>query len=87
MYLAINQNVIVKVKNDTNLKNICLEAEVVATTKDTEKLQGKTIVAERRLFTELADAGEDVQTTSGIILGDRVSYASLAVKDIVAVKG
>jgi len=86
MYQAINNNVIVKVRNNTDLEIQCLEGEVIATTKDTEKLMGKTIIAERRLFIEIEDAEEETITSSGFILGDKTSYASIDIKDIVAVK-
>ena len=86
MYQAFNNNIIVKVKNDSDLTKTVLEAEVLATTKDTEKLQGKTILAERRLFTQLGDTEEQNTTASGIVLGAKISYASLDIKHIVAVK-
>jgi len=86
MYTAFNKNVIVKVQNDTNLNNQTLTAKVVATTDLTEKLQDKLIIAERRNFTELGDTGEKVETSSGIILGDKISYASINTDNIVAIK-
>lgn len=85
MYQAFNKNIIVKAKNDTNLNNFTLAAEVIATTKETQKLQGKTIIAERRHFTELGDTGEQNATASGIILGDKISYASINIDNIVAI--
>lgn len=86
MYTAFNDKVIVKVKNDTNLKNQTLAATVVATTELTEALQGKTIIAERRHFTELEDIEETATTASGILLGDKISYASVSTDHIVAIK-
>lgn len=86
MYTAINNRVIVKVKNDTNLNNQTLLGEVIATTDVTKELQGKTVIAERRHFTELADTGEEATTNYGIILGDKISYASLDINNIVAIK-
>jgi hypothetical protein len=86
MYTAINNRVICKVQNDTNLTKQVLAAKVIGTTKATEKLEGKTIFAERRHFTDLGDAGEESKTSTGIILGDKISFASVDVENIVAIK-
>jgi len=86
MYTAFNNNVICKVQHDTNLKNQTLSAKVVATTELTEALQDRVIIAERRYFIELSDTGESKTTTSGIILGDSISYAAINADNIVAVK-
>lgn len=75
-----------KVKNDTDLNKQTLAGTVVATTELTRELEGKTIIAERRHFTELSDTGEQSTTDFGIILGDRLSYASIDTEHIVAIK-
>lgn len=85
MYKAFNDNVIVITETDPNLQNQVLEAEVVSTTENTKTLQGMTIAAERRSYTQLAEI-EGAKTQSGIILGNKKIYASLNIKDIIAVK-
>ena len=86
MYKAFNNCVIVTAQTDTNLQNQFLEGEVISTTQDTKDLQGKTIIASRRSFNELATIEGSNTTESGIILGDKSVYASVDIKDIVAVK-
>lgn len=85
MYEAINQHLIVKVKTDPELSNLTLEAEVVSTTEETKKLLHRTIVANRRDFTELKEIENGNQTSSGIYLGNKLVYASIPVDKIVAV--
>lgn len=86
MYTAFNKRIIIKVKNDTNLSKQTLSGEVIATTELTKELQGKTIIAERRHFTELGDTGEQSTTSFGLVLGDKVSYASIDIEHIMAIK-
>lgn len=87
MYKAFNDNVIVTVVHNPVLQKTILEAEVVATCDHTDKLQGKTIYADRRHFNELSEVeNQDTVLASGLILGNKKSYASLDMKHILAVK-
>jgi len=87
MYQAFNDNIIVEVTHNPVLQKTVLEAKVVATCSHTEKLQDKMVVADRRHLNELAEIeNEDNKTASGLILGNKKSYASLDTKNILAVK-
>lgn len=87
MYKAFNDNIIVEVTHNPVLQTTILEAKVIATCSHTEKLQDKIIVADRRHFNELAELENDEnKTTSGLILGNKKSYASLDIKHVLAVK-
>lgn len=87
MYQAFNDNIIVSIVHNPILQKTILDAEVVATCDHTSKLQGKTIYADRRFFNELSEIeNQDAVTASGLILGNKKSYASLDVKHVLAVK-
>jgi GMP synthase PP-ATPase subunit len=87
MYQAFNDNIIVSIVHNPILQKTVLDAEVLATCDHTAKLQGKTIYADRRFFNELSEMEDvDTKTSSGIILGNKKSYASLDIKHVLAVK-
>jgi len=87
MYQAFNDNIIVEVTHNPVLQKTVLEAKVVATCSHTDKLRDKVVVADRRHFNELSEIeNTDATTASGIILGNKKSYASLDIKNILAVK-
>ncbi len=87
MYQAFNDNIIVTVVHETLLKKTILEAEVVSTCHHTEKLQGKTVYVDRRHLNELSEIeNSDTVTSSGLILGNKKSYASVDIKNVLAVK-
>lgn len=86
MFKAFNNCVIVTAQTDTNLERQYIEGRVVSTTKDTKQLQDKIIVASRRNFHELETIEGSNTTNSGIFLGNKSVYASVDIKDIVAIK-
>lgn len=87
MYQAFNDNIIVSIVHNPVLQKSVLDAEVIATCDHTKKLQGKTIFADRRHFNELSEIELEVEpNSSGIILGNKKSYASLDIKHVLAVK-
>lgn len=86
MYRAFNNNVIVKAEFNDNFQTQVLEGEVVSTTKETEKLQGKFIIAPRHKYMELGETEDEKKTDSGIILGSKSKYASVSINEILAVK-
>jgi len=86
MYRAFNKYVIVKAAFNDNFKVQVLEGKVVSTTKETEKLQGATIMADRHKYKELGETEEEAKTESGIILGSKSKYAAVNIDDIIAIK-
>lgn len=86
MFQAINNYVIVKAPFNDNFNHQILESEVVATTEETQKLLGKTVLANRHKYLELGETEEEAKTDSGILLGSKNKYASLKIDDIIAIR-
>ena len=86
MYRAFNDYIIVKAVTDPNFQNQVLEGEVVATTKETEKLQGKFVYAQRGDFKQLSESEDDNTTETGIILGGKKVYCALDFNKVIAIK-
>jgi hypothetical protein len=85
MYRAINKYVIVEGAFDDSKKQY-LESTVIATTTDTERLQGLTIVAPRHKYLELGETEDDAVTSTGIYLGSKNKYAAVNIDEIIAIK-